>query len=86
MPRKGSPAVLTEEGERLLSMRDVCEITSWSRTSVNRLVDKKAFPAPVKLGPQRIAFKETEVRAYVASRGRRDAGHGEAGTQPTIVA
>jgi prophage regulatory protein len=51
-------------------MKDVCDITSWSRTSIYRLIDEEQFPAPVKLGSQRIAFRETEVRAYVASRSR----------------
>jgi predicted DNA-binding transcriptional regulator AlpA len=58
-------------------MKAVCEITSWSRTSVNRLVEKKAFPAPVKLGSQKIAFRETDIRAYVASRAPRDRGQAD---------
>jgi predicted DNA-binding transcriptional regulator AlpA len=74
MPRKSSPPILADEGERLLTMRDVCAITSWSRTSVNRLIEKKAFPQPVKLGDQRIAFRESDVRAYVASRQPRPSG------------
>jgi prophage regulatory protein len=59
------------ELERLIPMKRVCEITSWSRTSIYRLIAQNAFPAPIKLGSQRIAFKESEIRAYVASRGSR---------------
>jgi prophage regulatory protein len=62
------------DGERFISMKAVCAITSWSRTSIYRLIAQDAFPAPVKLGAQRIAFKESEVRAYVASRTRSSVG------------
>jgi prophage regulatory protein len=57
--------------ERLLPMKAVVAITSWSRTSINRLIQKGDFPTPLKLGPQKIAFRESEVRAWVASRERR---------------
>ena len=70
-------------GERLISMKAVCEITSWSRTSIYRLISQDAFPAPVKLGAQRIAFRESEVRAYVASRAR--SGQGIVGRAATLV-
>jgi prophage regulatory protein len=65
------PPALCEEGDRLLPMKSVVAITSWSRTSINRLIEKGEFPAPLKLGPQKIAFRETEVREWVASRQRR---------------
>lgn len=60
-----------DDGERLISMREVCAITSWSRSSINRLVERGEISAPLKLGPQKIAFRESEIRAYVASRQRR---------------
>jgi predicted DNA-binding transcriptional regulator AlpA len=52
-------------------MKAVIGITSWSRTSINRLVREGHFPSPVKLGKQKIAFRESEVRAYVEARLRR---------------
>jgi prophage regulatory protein len=58
------------DSERFISMKAVCAITSWSRTSIYRLIAQDAFPVPVKLGAQRIAFRESEVRNYVASRAR----------------
>ena len=66
-----SVPVLTDDGERLISMHEVCAITSWSRSSINRLVERGELSAPLKLGPQKIAFRESEIRAYVASRQRR---------------
>ena len=64
-------ATTANASERLLSMKAVVAITSWSRSSINRLIEKRDFPAPLKLGPQKIAFRESEVRAWVASRERR---------------
>jgi prophage regulatory protein len=52
-------------------MKAVVEITSWSRTSINRLMEKGEFPLPLKLGPQKMAFRESEVRVWLASRQRR---------------
>jgi prophage regulatory protein len=57
-----------EEGDRLIPMRAVIALTSWSRTSIYRLIDEGAFPAPVKIGKHRIAFAESDIREYVASR------------------
>jgi len=74
MNRRATPRfapVLQDDGERLISMREVCAITSWSRSSINRLVERGEISAPLKLGPQKIAFRESEIRAYVASRERR---------------
>ena len=59
------------DNDRLISMREVCEITSWSRSSINRLVERGELSPPVKLGTQKIAFLESDIRAYVASRQRR---------------
>jgi predicted DNA-binding transcriptional regulator AlpA len=57
--------------ERLLTMKAVTAVTSYSRTSINRLIEQRAFPVPVKLGPQRIGFRESEVHAWIDSRRRR---------------
>ena len=65
MSRKSA---LSDQSERLLPMRTVVDMTSWSRTSIYRLLDKGEFPQPVQLGRSRIAFKESEIRAYIASR------------------
>lgn len=61
--------VVSWNGEQLLSPKQVCAITSLSRTSVHRLAkaDRK-FPKPVSLSARRIAFKASEIRAYVESR------------------
>jgi predicted DNA-binding transcriptional regulator AlpA len=57
--------------DRLLTMKAVVGITSWSRTSINRLVQEGRFPSPLKIGKQKIAFREAEIRAYVEAQCRR---------------
>ena len=74
MARKREETTVPSEHERLRSMKWACGVTSWSRTSIYRLVKAGRFPAPLKLGPQRIAFREAEVLAYVESLRR--AGEG----------
>lgn len=54
--------------ERFLSPNKVAELTSLHRTSIYRKVAAKQFPAPVRLGLRRIAFRESEVRAWMAER------------------
>jgi prophage regulatory protein len=78
-PRSREPAApvaaLMSASERLLSMKTVTEVTSYSRTSINRLIEQGEFPVPIKLGPQKIAFKESEIRAWIDSRRRRVSAH-----------
>ena len=55
---------------RLLSMRDVISLTTYSRPSIYRLIAEGRFPKPLKLGDVKIAFRESEVLAWLASRNR----------------
>jgi predicted DNA-binding transcriptional regulator AlpA len=57
-----------ENLDRLLSVKAVCQLTSWSRTSIGRLVYAGEFPKPVRLGRHRIAFRESEIADYLQSR------------------
>lgn len=54
--------------DRFLAPKLVAELTSLHRTTIYRKVEAGEFPAPVKLGERRIAFKESEVRAWMAGR------------------
>jgi predicted DNA-binding transcriptional regulator AlpA len=55
--------------ERLLPIKAVMAITSWSRTSINRGVAEGWFPKPLKLsGRQRIVWRESDIRTYVAAQ------------------
>jgi predicted DNA-binding transcriptional regulator AlpA len=56
------------EGDRLISIKTVMALTSWSRASIYRLVDAELLPRPVKIGQHRIAFSEAAIKAYVAAK------------------
>jgi len=53
---------------QLVSLNRACEITSLSRTMINRLRTEGRFPAPVPVGDRRIAFSRDEVAQWVRER------------------
>ena len=53
---------------RLLPMRVVQELVGYSRPSLYRLIASGLFPRPVKVGPKKIAFRESDIIAYLRSR------------------
>lgn len=54
--------------ERLLALKVVTDRTSLSRMSVLRAVDRGDFPKPLRLSTQRIAWRESDVAAWINSR------------------
>lgn len=54
----------------LLSLRDVVALTTLRRSTLQRSIDRGEFPAPVQIGPRRIAWKRHEVIAWLDSRPR----------------
>ena len=54
----------------LLTMQQVMAATTFSRPSIYRLLSQGKFPAPIKLGRNRIAFVASEVDEWIASRPR----------------
>jgi predicted DNA-binding transcriptional regulator AlpA len=55
--------------ERFLSWRDLFERGAVSsKTQARRLWDEGKFPKPVHLSERVIAFRESEIEAYMASR------------------
>ena len=53
---------------KLLSMTAVCELTSLSRTAINRHRASGNFPEAVKVSVDRIAFVQSEVERWIADR------------------
>jgi prophage regulatory protein len=53
---------------QLISLNKASEITSLSRTMINRLRAEGRFPAAVALGEKRIGFPADEVAAWVRER------------------
>lgn len=56
--------------ERLLSVRDVAKDVSLSRTRVLQLVKAGDFPAPVRVSEGRVAWRDSEVQAWIRGRPR----------------
>ncbi|MFS8051605.1 AlpA family phage regulatory protein [Rhizobium sp. BR 317] len=52
----------------LVSLNDVCKMTSLSRTMVNRYRAESRFPKAVELGDRRVAFVRSEVAAWIQSK------------------
>lgn len=57
----------------LMTIQQVCDVTSLSRTTIWRLQQRDEFPKSVRLSTARVAFRSTEVDAWIDSRRR----HGE---------
>ncbi|UYQ70665.1 AlpA family phage regulatory protein [Pelagibacterium flavum] len=57
-----------DDTPRLISLNDVCEITSLSRTAINRFRANGEFPEEVSLGERRVAFVRSEVHAWMQMR------------------
>jgi len=54
--------------ERMLTLGDVRDRTTFSKTHIYRLINAGSFPRPVKIGPRRIAFVEREIDQWLTSR------------------
>jgi len=52
----------------LIPMKEVCALTSLSRTMVNRLRSQGRFPDVVELGDRRVAFVRSEALAWIEER------------------
>ena len=52
----------------LVSLKEVCRITSLSRTAINQRRKDGTFPAAVSLGDKRVAFVRSEVDSWIRAR------------------
>ena len=55
-------------GDRMLKVKDVCALTALSRATIYRLEGKGAFPDRVHLTQCAVAWRESEIAAWIASR------------------
>ncbi len=62
---------IAEPQLRLLSLDAVCRMTSRSRSSIYRDVEKGSFPAPVRTGPKSNAWIYDEVQDWIRALPRR---------------
>lgn len=61
-------AIANDNIPALISMNDVCKLTSMSRTMVNRYRAEGRFPVHVELGEVRVAFVRSEVVAWIQAK------------------
>jgi prophage regulatory protein len=52
----------------IISVKDVCQLTTLSRAFISKVRRNGNFPAPVHLGEKRIGFVRTEVEAWLEAR------------------
>jgi prophage regulatory protein len=53
----------------------LCAIIGRSRAQVWRDIRAAKFPAPIELGPNSVAWRQSELDAWIASRPRRTYRH-----------
>jgi prophage regulatory protein len=63
---------------KLMSMNQVLSAIPLSRSTIYRRIKAGTFPRQISLGASRIAFIESEVRAWVDERAARSAVNGGA--------
>jgi len=56
--------------ESLLDLREVKARVGASRSSIYAWIAKDLFPRPVRLGPRRVAWRASDIRAWIESRPR----------------
>lgn len=60
--------MLTKSDEALLRRPQVQAITGLSRSTLYDFISKGIFPCPVRLGLRSVAWKQSEVTAWINSR------------------
>ena len=53
---------------RFLTPKAVCERTSLSRSTLDRLVAGGAFPRPIRITDRRLAYKAADVEAWLQQK------------------
>lgn len=62
------PSASNDNTPQLISLNDVCRMTSLSRTMVNRYRAEGRFVPAVPLGDRRVAFVRAEVIAWIEDK------------------
>lgn len=53
--------------DRLLRLDEVLHITGLSRNTIYRRIRERTFPGQVKLGPNSVAWRQSDIAKWVAS-------------------
>lgn len=63
-----TPALVAQLQTSLIRRKEVERLTALSRSRIYDLMKQGKFPKPVRLGKMSVAWQETEVREWIASR------------------
>lgn len=61
------------ETRTLLKLPDVIALTTLSRSTIYQMMSDKEFPRPIKLGKRAVAWRKTDITAWLESRKTRAA-------------
>ncbi|MAO03566.1 MAG: AlpA family transcriptional regulator [Citromicrobium sp.] len=53
---------------QLLNFKGVCDRTSLSRSTIERMVEAGEFPQPFRITPKRLAFRAADVDRWIRAR------------------
>ena len=53
---------------RVLTMKQVCELTTYTSQHIYRLIRAKTFPGPIRMGLNRIGFRLADIEKWMADR------------------
>jgi len=65
-----SDAPIVPSFDELLPFPRVKQITSLSRSTIYRKIDDQTFPRPLRISGSRIAFRASEIHAWLDSQPR----------------
>lgn len=53
---------------RVYRLKEVCALIKLSPASIYRLIEAEAFPKPIRIGVKAVAWRETDLEEWLASR------------------
>jgi len=53
---------------RILTMKDVSEVTTYRPQYIYRLLRQGRFPPLVRVGPNRVGFRQSDIEKWLAER------------------
>lgn len=54
--------------DRLLTMADLKELVPYSKPTIYQMIRERRFPRQVRLGPNRVAWRSSEVLGWIDER------------------
>lgn len=66
--RRAAAAPQVAETERFLRLPDVERLTGYKKSAIYAMIAKGEFPSRRQIGPNRVVWMESEVRAWMAKR------------------